>query len=427
MTAENKMHGRKREPILRVSKRDLSASSGFKGFLRYILAIAAAIVAGGIFILAIGVNPITFYKTIVKGCFKSEMAMLGLVRIIMPLLIISLGTAIAFKMKFWNIGAEGQFIMGAVGATLVALNCDGMPHWLTMVLMAVSGMAFGGLFGLIPAFFKSKFGTSETLLTLMLNYIALYTVQWLRDGPWRDPAASGFPKIAKFPKTAWVDKLFKMDVTWIVALALVVIVYIYLNYTKHGYEISVVGDSVQTARYAGMNVGGITMRTMLISSAIIGLAGMLQVGGEATSHTLTTGIASGVGFTAIIVAWLARLNPVGILFVSSMFGILEKGCGVAESTFNISSSVSDILQGIILFVVLGADFFIRYKVHINLLKRNKIAGGQAAAGSVTSAEETAQAESPAQAETSRDAVSDRDCDACGNAAEENEKKEADAE
>lgn len=399
MTAESKLHSRKREPLLRVSKRDMSASSGIKGFLRYLLAIAAAIVAGGIFILAIGENPIVFYKTIVKGCFKSEMAMLGLVRIIMPLLIISLGTAIAFKMRFWNIGAEGQFIMGAVGATLVALNCDGMPHWLTMALMAVSGMVFGGVFGLIPAFFKSKFGTNETLLTLMLNYIALYTVQWLRDGPWRDPAASGFPKIAKFPKTAWVDKLFKMDVTWIVALALVVIVYIYLNYTKHGYEISVVGDSVQTAKYAGMSVGKITMRTMFIGSAIIGLAGMLQVGGEATSHTLTTGIASGVGFTAIIVAWLARLNPIGILFVSSMFGILEKGCGVAESTFNISSSVSDILQGIILFVVLGADFFIRYKIHINLIhKKSNTADALPAEGEPQAAEENAADTESAEAE-----------------------------
>jgi simple sugar transport system permease protein len=164
-----------------------------------------------------------------------------------------------------------------------------------------------------------------------------------------------------------------VDVSWIIALALVIFLFIYFKYTKHGYEISVVGDSQNTARYAGMNVSKIVLRTMFLSAGICGLAGMLQVAGDATTHTLSTGIASGVGFTAIIVAWLAKLNPFGIVAVSCMFGLLDKGCGVAESTFNLSGSVADILQGIILFFILAFDFFIQYKLAFK--KAEKTAGG----------------------------------------------------
>ncbi|MDD4774620.1 MAG: ABC transporter permease [Eubacteriales bacterium] len=349
-----------RGPLLRMVKRPRLQIE--KLFFFYAIAILTSIAVGGIFMAFMGVNPFRFYAVIISGCFRSKLAMVSLVRIIVPLLITTLGVSLAFKMKFWNIGAEGQFIMGAIGAAFIALNFGGtLPHWLTMLLMAAAGIVFGGVWGFIAAFCKCRFDTNETLLTLMLNYIALYIIQYLRDGPWRDPAAGGFPKIAKFPENAWVDKLWGFDVSWIIALALVVVVYIYLKYTKQGFEIAVVGDSMDTARYAGMNNGRIIMRTMFLSAAICGLGGMLQVAGDATSHTLSMGIASGVGFTAIIVAWLAKLNPFGIAAVSVLFGMLEKGSGVAESTFGISSSVSDILQGIILFVILGADFFVRYK------------------------------------------------------------------
>lgn len=358
-----------KEPLLRVAKRgDVSVKNTF---LLYIVAFIAAFVAGGIFILALGVNPMEFYSTIVTGCFKTKLSMIALVRIIVPLLITSLGVALAFKMKFWNIGAEGQFIMGAVFASWVGLFFSGLPHWLLMICMFIAGLVGGGLWGLIAAFFQCKFNTNETLLTLMLNYIALYIVQYLRDGPWRDPSAGGFPKISSFPENAWLDKVLGMDMSWIVGLVLVILVFLYLNYTKQGYEISVVGDSQNTARYAGMNVKKVVMRTMFLSAALCGLAGMLQVSGDATSHTLSMGIASGVGFTAIIVAWLGRLSPFGILAISCMLGILEKGCGVTESTFGLSASVSDILQGIILFFILGFDFFIRYKLVLRKSSKGK--------------------------------------------------------
>lgn len=362
----------KREALIRVVKRpDMSAK---KTVLLYIAAIIVAIAAGGLFILALGHNPILYYATAVKGCFKSSLAKRALIRIIIPLLITSLGLSVAFKMKFWNIGAEGQFIFGAICAAYVALfQSDGLSHAAVIILMGVAGFVGGGLFGLVTAFFKTKFGTNETLLTLMFNYIALNLVQYLMDGPWRDPESAGFSKIAQFPETAWIDMIAKIDVSWIVAIILVIFLYIYFKYTKHGYEISVVGDSQNTAKYAGMNVNKIVLRTMFLSAGICGLAGMLQVAGDATTHTLSTGIASGVGFTAIIVAWLAKLNPFGIVAVSCMFGLLEKGCGVAESTFNLSGSVADILQGIILFFILAFDFFIQYRLAFK--KTEKSAGG----------------------------------------------------
>lgn len=337
--------------------------SKIQGFLWYLVAILCAVCVGGLLIAVLGQNPFLYYKAVLLGSFKSALSFRGFVRIFVPLLICSLGVSVAFKMKFWNIGAEGQFIMGAVCACWVGLNFgETWNHWTLMVVMFIAGAVGGGIFGLIPAYLKCKFGTNETLMTLMLNYIAFYLVQYFSDGPWRDPALKGFSNIRQLPVAARVDKINNIDISWIVALVLVVIMFVYLRYSKHGYEISVVGDSQNTARYAGMNVNKIIMRTMFISSAICGVGGMLKMAGEGTSYTLSVGIASGVGFTAIIVAWLAKLNPIGITVVTFFFAVLDKGCGVAESKFNLSSSVADIVQGLILFVILGFDFFMRYKV-----------------------------------------------------------------
>jgi len=250
--------------------------------------------------------------------------------------------------------------MGGIFATYFALFWSGLPHYLLLLVMFVAGMIGGGIWGLIPAYFKTKFGTNETLFTLMLNYIALYIIKYLTEGPWRDPSSSGFPKIASFDKNARLDLIFGVHAGWLIALILTVVVFIYLKYSKHGYEISVVGESVNTARYAGMNVKKIVLRTMFISGAICGIAGMIQVSGAA--YTLSDGIAGGVGFTAIIVSWLAKLNPIIILIVTVFFSMLEKGSSVMQSSYGLSQSVSSILQGIILFVILGMDFFTNYRI-----------------------------------------------------------------
>ena len=232
----------------------------------------------------------------------------------------------------------------------------------------LASISAGMIWGLIPAFFKAKFGTNETLFTLMLNYIALYVIVWLRDGAWADPESGGFPKIARFVSNAQLDKVGGIQVGWIIGLILTVIVFIYLKYTKHGYEISVVSESHATARYAGMNPKKIMLRTMFLSGAVCGIAGMVQATGS--DMTLATSVAGGVGFTAIIVAWLAQLEPIAILIVSFLFSVLEKGSSVMQSTFGLSTYCADVLQGIILFFVLAGEFFIRYKFVVNGKERN---------------------------------------------------------
>jgi simple sugar transport system permease protein len=348
----------KKEPLFHVVKK--AELTYTKTILLSLLALAIAIVAGGIFILVIGHNPIDIYASIIQGAWRSKLAARGTIKIAIPLLIASLGITPAFQMKFWNIGAKGQIIMGGIFATYFALFWSQLPHAVLLLLMFAAGMIGGGLWGLIPAYFKTKFGTNETLFTLMLNYIALYIIKYLTEGPWRDPSSSGFPKIASFDKNARLDLIFGVHAGWLIALILTVILFIYLKYSKQGYEISVVGESINTARYAGMNVKKIILRTMFISGAICGIAGMAQVSGAA--YTLSDGVAGGVGFTAIIVSWLAKLNPVIILIVTVLFSILDKGSSVMQSTYGLSQAVSSILQGIILFIILGMDFFTRYRI-----------------------------------------------------------------
>ncbi|MBS5149773.1 MAG: ABC transporter permease [Butyricicoccus pullicaecorum] len=318
-----------------------------------------ALCAGGLFLLMLGNNPFAVYGAILSGAFRSKMAIQATVKIMIPLLISALGVTLAFKMKFWNIGGEGQIIMGGIFASYFALFHADWSGFILFPVMFLAGIVGGGLWALIPAYFKVRFGTNETLFTLMLNYIALHLVSWLQEGPWRDPAANGFPKIASFEKSAVLPKLFGVQVGWVIALVLVVLLFVYLRYTKQGYEISVVGESRATATYAGMNVQRIILRTMFLSGAIAGIAGMVQVTGS--DRTLTVGVAGGVGFTAIIIAWLAQLNPVSSMVIAFLFAVLEKGSSVIQSEFGLSADCADVLQGIILFFVLGCEFFVQYK------------------------------------------------------------------
>lgn len=335
-----------------------------------VLAIALALLTGGIFILAMGHNPLSVYGTMITGSLGSQMVLRETVKQAVPLLISALGITLAFRMHFWNIGAEGQICFGATCATYFALNYSYLPQWLLLAIMFLAGAIGGGLFGLVPAYFKARFDTNETLFTLMLNYVALYFIQYLRDGPWKSPEAMGFNFIATFEKSAQLPKVAGVHIGWIFALALVALVYVYLNYTKHGYEISVVGGNSRTARYAGMNNKLIIMRTMFISAAICGVAGMIQVAGP--DRTLTDSVAGGVGFTAIIIAYLGQLNPLAILLVTTLFSILEKGSGTVQSTYNISTAAADVLQGILLFFVLGSEFFFKYRI---VLRSDKLDRG----------------------------------------------------
>ena len=346
-----------KEPMIRTVKR--AEMSQRQTLSLRLGALLLALVAGGIFILCLGQNPFAIYATIISGSFRSAMAIQAVVKIMVPLLIASLSVTLAFKMQFWNIGAEGQIIMGAIFASYFALFHYTWPKPVLLIVMIVAGIIGGGLWGLIPAYFKCKFGTNETLFTLMLNYIAFYFINFFRDGPWRDPANPGFAKIATFNANVALPKVLGVHIGWIFGLILMIFVFIYLKFSKHGFEISVIGESQATANYCGMNVKKIVLRTMFISGGIAGIAGMTQACGS--DGTLAAGVAGGVGFTAIIVAWLGNLNPISIFIISALFSILEKGSSVVQSNFGLSTDCADVLQGIILFFVLGCEFFIRYK------------------------------------------------------------------
>lgn len=348
-----KMHD---APVRIIRRAELPARTAT--MLRF-AALALSLCVGGLFILSLGQSPAAIYGTIISGAFRSKLAISGTVKLMVPMLIASLAVTMAFKMHFWNIGAEGQITMGAAFASYFALYHDGWNHWLLILVMLTAGVLGGGLWGLIPAWFKTRFGTNETLFTLMLNYIAQYIVKYLRDGPWMDPELQGYTAIARFSKNATLDKVFGVHFGWLIALALLAAVYVYLRYTKQGYEIAVVGESQDTARYAGMNVKKIMLRTMFLSGAVAGLCGMIQATGA--DITLTPSVAGGVGFTAIIIAWLGRLQPRAIFVITFLFAVLEKGSSVVQSTYGISTNCADVLQGIILFFVLGCEFFVNYR------------------------------------------------------------------
>lgn len=329
-----------------------------RAFAIRIAAVLLALMTGGLFLAVLGFPAASVYGTLISGALGSASNLRETAKLAVPLCVVSLGITLAFKMRFWNIGAEGQISVGAIAASFFALNAATLPGYLLFPLMAVAAMVAGGLWGLAPAFFKAKYGTNETLLTLMMNYVAIYLIQLLREGPWRDPN-SGFPKVPMFDKAARLPTVFGVHVGWIVALLLVVLTVFYLTRTRQGYQLSVVGENVQTARYAGMNVSRIILRTMFFSAAICGLAGMLQATGA--DKTLTDTVAGGRGFTAITVAWLSQLNPFAILVVSCLFAVLTKGSGTIQSVYGISAAAADVFQGIILFFVLGCEFFINYE------------------------------------------------------------------
>ncbi len=344
--------------MLKIQKKQ-GLSHKWEILLRILSVIIALVAAGGVMAL-LGYNPMEVYSKMIKGSLGSESNIAATVRKCIPLLIMSLGVSIAFKMKFWNIGAEGQFYMGAFGATWVWLLCPDLPAYIMLPLMALASIVAGGLFALIPAILKHKLGTSETLVTLMLNYIAIKWITYLSLVPWKDPAARGQAKIYAFSENATLPKVFGVHIGWIIALILVVVVFILMRYSKFGFEIAVLGENPDTARYAGMNVTKTLIIAVLISGGICGLAGMLQATGS--EGRLGDNISAGLGFTAIITAWLARLSAPMILVTSFLFSVLLQGGSSLGVTTKIPASIAETIQGIILFFVLASEFFANYKI-----------------------------------------------------------------
>lgn len=344
--------------MLRLVKRSTMTSG--KAMLIRFSAILLALVTCGLFLLSLGHNPIEVYMNIVDGAVGSARRIKDTITIAVPLLVISLGILVAFKLKFWNIGAEGQICMGAFLASFFALNFGDLPPYVLLPLMMFGGVLGGALWSLIPALLKVKWGTNETIITLMLNYIALKWLTFLQYGPWKDPNSMGFPKIAQFSDNALLPRISGMHIGWIIALVLLVLVHIFMKYTKKGYEISVVGESENTASYSGMRVKKIIVQGLLISGGLCGLAGMIQASG--VNNTLSVDVTSGYGYTAIITTWLSALNTKALLPVCILFAALTKGSAFIQISLGIPQSAAEVLQSVILFFVLGCELFIRYNV-----------------------------------------------------------------
>ena len=351
-----------KEPLIRIIKRDRS-SFGYKVWVRA-AAIILALVVDAIFIYSVtGLNPLSVYGVMLNGTFMTSIRFSWAMRDLVTLLCIGIALAPAFKMRFWNIGAEGQVLAGglAAAACMICLG-DKLPNGLLIVLIVIAGILAGAVWAVIPAIFKAKWNTNETLFTLMMNYVATQIVAYFII-IWESPKGSGQVGIInQSTEAGWLPQIggYKYLLTILVVAVLTVLVYVYLNYSKHGYEISVVGESERTARYVGIKVGKVIVRTMLLSGALCGIAGVLLVSG--TDHTITTTIAGGQGFTAVMVSWLAKFNPLGMIFTSFLLVFLDRGAGEISTVFGLNQSFADILSGIIIFFIIGCEFFITYRL-----------------------------------------------------------------
>ncbi|MBQ8623753.1 MAG: ABC transporter permease [Oscillospiraceae bacterium] len=376
-TAAN-THSHVKEPLIRIVKRDGLKLS--KLVLVYVGAILLAMIIGCILLASMGVNPFKFYEKMLTigvvgnafpyKCFE------GYIKLFTPLLIVSVALSLAFRMKFWNVGGEGQFIVGAlVAGWISAIIGESAPSFLVLILMSLGGAIAAGFYGSIASVLKVKFGTNETLMTLMLNYIALYLIMFFGEtkADWNIllNEDSARPIFKTFFENAWMPVIkigsFSLNISLIIAFVITALIFVYLKKTKQGYELSVVGDSISTANYAGMKTGRIIIRTVFISAFLIGLAGAFYV---STAHSLSTSVTNDVGWTGVIVAWLSKLNTLAIVVTSALISILRYGCTQAAAEFaSVDSHFADLLQGIILFSVLACDFLTRFKVIINLKRR----------------------------------------------------------
>lgn len=349
-----------REPLLRIAKRDGIARP--KAWAIRIIAVLLSLVVSGIFIFAVTkLNPFQVYEGIFDGAFGTPRRSWVTVRDAMMLLCIGVGLAPAFKMRFWNIGAEGQILIGGIvtAGFMRAFGGD-ISTPLLLVIMAVVSLLAGAAWGMVPATFKAVWNTNETLFTLMMNYVATSIVACMTNI--MRGQASSLGTLNKATKAGWLPVINgqRYTINIIVVLVLTFAMYAYLKYSKQGYEISVVGESENTARYAGINVSRVMIRTMLLSGAICGLCGFLVVAGK--DQTISTTSAGGNGFTAIIVAWLAKFNTFYMMLISFLLIFLDRGASEIASAYSLNEYAADIITGIILFFILGSEFFINYRL-----------------------------------------------------------------
>lgn len=351
-----------KEPFLKMSKRE-KISWPKALCIRAIALLLALVLCAAVIFALVKMNPLDVYKAIFDGALGTQRRMWTTIRDTMVLLCISIGLAPAFKMRFWNIGAEGQVLIGgAACAALMIYAGDALPTPVLLIVMFIASAIAGMIWGVIPAVFKAYWKTNETLFTLMLNYVAMQVVTFCIVF-WENPKGSNtVGVINQATQAGWLPELFGTKYGWniVIVLALTIIMFVYLRFSKQGYEVAVVGESENTARYAGINVKKVIIRTMAISGAICGIAGFVIVSGA--SHTISTVTADGRGFTAIIVAWLSKFNTFIMLAVSFGIVFMQQGAVQIASQYGLNENASDVILGIILFFLIGAEFFINYKV-----------------------------------------------------------------
>ena len=351
-----------KEPFLKMSKRDHLAWQK-RLLIRIVALILSLIVCAGVIYALVKMNPLHVYQAIWDGALGTERRVWQTLRDTMVLLCISIGLAPAFKMRFWNIGAEGQILIGgACAAAAMIYAGDAMSPVLLLIVMFIASAVGGMIWGIIPAVFKAYWNTNETLFTLMLNYVAMQVVTYCIVF-WENPKGSNTVGIInQATQAGWLPELFGQRYGWNILIVMIftVVMFIYLKYSKQGYEIAVVGESENTARYAGIHVKRVIIRTMAISGAICGIAGFVIVSGA--SHTISTMTADGRGFTAIIVAWLSKFNTFIMLAVSFGIVFMQQGAVQIASQYGLNENASDVILGIILFFLIGAEFFINYRL-----------------------------------------------------------------
>jgi general nucleoside transport system permease protein len=330
--------------------------------------IAAALVVGGILMQSVGANPVTVYSRMAELAYGSAFGWSDTTIKATPLIIAGLGVSVAFRMKLWNVGAEGQLFIGAFCATGVALHWlpAGTPLWLTLPAMALAGFAGGALWGFIPGLLKARLNVNEIITTLMLTYVAVYWNNYFIYGPWSE---RGFGLTPQFGKEAWMPRFTDFAAGMpifrgvtahfgiFIAVALAFLFWFIWRRTKWGFEVSVIGDNARAARYAGMNLTRNIVAVMMVSGGLAGLAGMVEVSGVV--HRLQERFSPGYGYTAIIIAWLAKLNPIAIIPVAYLFGGLLVGGDAIQP-----AGIADLLQGIVLFVVVGGEMLLQYRIKV---------------------------------------------------------------
>lgn len=325
------------------------------------LSIVLGLVFCGLFMALGGMNPLTIYAKMASGAFGSVYGFSETIVKAIPLLLCGLGVAVAYRLSIWNIGAEGQFTVGAIAAAGVALYLPQLPTALYIPAMVIAGMAAGAIWGLFTAIPRAFFQVNELITSLMLNYVALLLLDYLVYGPWRDPNGFNFPGTREFDLSQQLLTLFgtRIHLGLFFGLGAALLLALFMNYTRHGYEMRLSGANKEASHYAGIPIRKQILFVMMISGGLAGLAGMSEVSG--VTHRLMYGISPGYGYTAIIVAWIARLNPFVMIISSVLFGGLIVG-GFSVQTIGLPSSISLMVQGAILFFLIGGDMLSRFRI-----------------------------------------------------------------